>query len=705
MQREPGLTPDDVFVAVTTLSFDIAGLELFLPLVTGSRIVIASRAVAVDGRRLAALLASSGATVMQATPATWRILLESGWSGDLGFRALCGGEALPRNLADALGARVHEVWNLYGPTETTIWSTVWRVQPGTTAIVPIGTPIANTQVHVLDRSGHAVPVGVTGELYIGGAGVARYWQRPELTAERFVPDPYGGPEARLYRTGDAVRWRSDGSLEYLHRLDSQVKLRGYRIELGEIETVLRACPGVAQSVVVVREDRPGDRRLVAYLVPEVTGAMPETAGLRAVVSRQLPDYMVPTTYVSLDALPLTPNGKVNRKALPAPEHTATEAADHTAPSDEYEVLVAAIFERVLGVRGVDANTSFFDLGGHSLLAVRLIAEIEATFERNLPLATLFEAPTVATLTAVLKRRGWTPPWNSLVVLQPKGAGTPFFCVHSLGSNLVSYRKLAALVGDGQPFYGLQPHGLDGSQPPHESVEEMAAHYVGEITAIQPTGPYRVGGVCLGGVVALEMAQQLRAAGQDVSFLGMIDSYFSAVPRDLPAVARRWRVTTLFDYYLGDVLLRSPRARAEYILTRVVNVVGRGLRLVRRAAGVVYPPLVEEGTLPRALKRVKAANGIAERRYVPRPYNGRIHLFWCSELAVRAYQDTRLSWADIAGDGLETHVVPGNHMSMVEEPHVQVLAAKLRRCLERTDQRRGAAAGSETTIRDHGPTAA
>ncbi len=311
--------------------------------------------------------------------------------------------------------------------------------------------------------------------------------------------------------------------------------------------------------------------------------MPDAGGLRAALGPASARLHGPERLVTLDALPLTPNGKVDRKALPAPGRPLSPAPDHTAPRDEYEVLVAAIFERVLGVRGVDVNDSFFDLGGHSLLAVRLIAEIEATFERNLPLATLFEAPTVATLSAVLKRRGWTPPWNSLVVLQPNGAGTPFFCVHSLGSNLVSYRKLAALVGDGQPFYGLQPHGLDGSQPPHESVEEMAAHYVREIRAVQPTGPYRVGGVCLGGMVAFEMAQQLRAAGQDVSFLGMIDSYFSAVPRDLPAVARRWRVTTLVDYYLGDVLLDRRWARAEYILTRIVNIVGRGLRLGRRAA--------------------------------------------------------------------------------------------------------------------------
>ncbi|MFP2934500.1 amino acid adenylation domain-containing protein, partial [Pyxidicoccus sp. 3LG] len=332
MRERPGLSASDVLVAVTTLSFDIAVLELFLPLSMGARVVVAGRDEATDGGRLATLLDAAGATALQATPSTWRLLLESGWKGRR-LKALCGGEALPRELAVELAERCGEVWNLYGPTETTVWSTVHDVAPPPMeGPVPIGRPIPGTRAYVLDARGQPVPPGVPGELHLGGEGVARgYLGRPALTAERFVPAPFDtAPGARMYRTGDVVRWRVDGTLEYLGRADQQVKLRGYRIEPGEVEVALRQHPAVHEAVAVVREDAPGDRRLVAYVVTATPA--PSAADLRDFARQRLPEYMVPAAYVSLVALPLTPNGKVDRKALPAPGRDALgPASTYVAP--------------------------------------------------------------------------------------------------------------------------------------------------------------------------------------------------------------------------------------------------------------------------------------------------------------------------------------------------------------------------------------
>ncbi|HEX8273688.1 MAG TPA: amino acid adenylation domain-containing protein [Longimicrobiaceae bacterium] len=392
MRREPGISPDDVLLAVTTLAFDIAGLELFLPLATGARVVLADRETAADPRLLARALDEAGATVMQATPATWRMLLDAGWEGRRGLRALCGGEALPRDLAARLLPRVGALWNLYGPTETTVWSTARRVEDGE-GPPPIGRPIAGTRVYVLAPGGTPTPIGVPGELAIGGAGVARgYHGRPVLTAERFVPDAFSAePGARTYRTGDRVRWLASGELEYLGRADGQVKVRGFRIEPGEIESRLLDHPDVREAAVVAREDAPGEPRLVAYVVG---AAAPEA--LRAHLRRSLPEYMVPGALVALDRLPLTANGKLDRAALPAPE-PGPGGERFVAPRTPVEEVLAGIWAEVLGVGRVGAADGFFELGGHSLLATRAVSRVRRLFGVELPLRALFEAPTVAGL--------------------------------------------------------------------------------------------------------------------------------------------------------------------------------------------------------------------------------------------------------------------------------------------------------------------
>jgi amino acid adenylation domain-containing protein len=405
MRREPGLGADDVLLSVTTLSFDIAGLELYLPLVSGARVVLVSREEASDGERLVARLKSCGATAMQATPATWRLLLEAGWAGNGRLKILCGGEALTRELAERLAPLGASAWNLYGPTETTIWSTLWKVSSDG-GPVTVGRPIGNTRTYVLDGRGRPVPVGVPGELYIGGLGLARgYLKRADLTAERFVPDPFAAePGARMYRTGDLVRFLPDGRIEWLSRLDHQVKVRGFRIELGEIESVLARHAAVRQAVAVVREDVAGDARLVAYVIgeggaagAEAAASRPEHAGrLREHLLETLPDYMVPTSWVFLDAFPMTPNGKVDRKALPRPE-TLRAGSDYTAPETATDKAIAGVWQEVLRLERVGLDDNFFDLGGHSLLLMQVQAKLRRLLEREIPIVDLFRHPTIAAL--------------------------------------------------------------------------------------------------------------------------------------------------------------------------------------------------------------------------------------------------------------------------------------------------------------------
>lgn len=403
MIREPGFGPDDVLLAVTTPSFDIAGLELFLPLVCGARTVIASRGDVLDGEQLIALANECHATVMQATPATWRLMIDAGWTGKQDLRVLCGGEAMPRDLARELMARTAVVWNMYGPTETTVWSTTHRVTDASQEI-PIGHPIGNTTVYVLDAAGRPAPIGVAGELCIGGEGVARgYRDRAELTDEKFVMVSLAGraPE-RVYRTGDVVRVRTDLSLEFVGRRDHQVKVRGYRIELGEIESVLVEDATVKRAVVIVREDTPGDQRLVAYVVPE-EGAAVAAEGLRTLLRSRLPEYMVPATIIPLAALPLTPNGKIDRKALPAP--AAMRAAATATVTDvvmtEPQRRVATIWREVLRVEQLGVEDNFFDLGGHSLLVVKVHAALRREFQRELTLVDLFQHTTIAAQAALV----------------------------------------------------------------------------------------------------------------------------------------------------------------------------------------------------------------------------------------------------------------------------------------------------------------
>ena len=401
MRHQPGMTGRDVIVAVTTLSFDIAALELLLPLVLGARVVIASREVASDATALMETMESCGATVMQATPALWRMLVEAGWEGDSGLKILCGGEALPLDLSEELLKKGASLWNMYGPTETTIWSAVERVDTGA---LSIGQPIDNTRIYLLDDFQQPVPVGVAGELYIGGEGLAwGYLSQPAMTAERFTPDPFSNVAgARLYRTGDLACFHPDGKIECQGRIDHQVKLRGYRIELGEIETVIGQHPAVRHCVVMASEDLPGQKRLVAYLTHEGDDRN-LISDLRNYLKERLPDYMVPSVFMAMESLPLTPNGKIDRRALPAPDSGRDQlGVEYIAPRGAEEEMLAGIWGKLLGIEKIGVFDNFFELGGHSLLAMLVISHVRKTFEVEIPLRRLFEKPTIADLASLIR---------------------------------------------------------------------------------------------------------------------------------------------------------------------------------------------------------------------------------------------------------------------------------------------------------------
>lgn len=411
MRQQPGFSAQDTLLAITTLSFDIAGLEIFLPLISGGKIILTSREVAADGIQLLALLESCGATMLQATPITWQILLEAGWQNKTHIKALCGGETLHHELAERILLHVDSLWNMYGPTETTIWSTIYRVTSGNhqrSATIPIGTAIAKTQTYILDHSLTPLPTGQPGDLYIGGAGVARgYLNRPALTADCFIPDPFSPlPGARLYKTGDLARYLPDGAIEFIGRADYQVKIHGFRIELGDIEAALIQHPAVKQAVVLARQDFVAEKRLVAYIVLQFDNAI-SARELRQHLIARLPRYMVPQIFVFLQEFPQTLNGKINRLALPAPTNEDLQITnDFAAPSSIAEQKLAELWAEVLQIESISIHDNFFDLGGHSLLATRLITKIRSSFAIELPLDSLFTTPTIASLADYIETIQW-----------------------------------------------------------------------------------------------------------------------------------------------------------------------------------------------------------------------------------------------------------------------------------------------------------
>jgi FkbM family methyltransferase len=892
--------------------------------------------------------------------------------------ALSASEPLPADIPRELAAKFKpevKLINMLGQTETTGIIAVYPIenpdaQP--TGIVPAGRPIGNTKIYLLDENLDPVPFGATGEIYIGGAGIGSgYLNQPELTAEKFVADPFAkDSNTRLYKTGDFGRYGRNGQIEFLGRIDNQVKIRGHRVELGEIENALRQYEGVHEAIVALKNDSENEPKLVAYVVPKTANAptfagreryqlpnnmfiaqqnkhetdffyeqifkdqtnfkhgvklydgacvvdvganigfftmfvqqrwknikgyafepipaiyetlkintalygnntkvfrcglaeeskevvftyypnsstqsgryadeqeerevlrsiignqeiengvelsdqyfdrlvenrihgekvvcplktlsqvmrennieqidllkidaeksefdvvrgiededwkkikqitieahdidgqlkrlvdllekhgftvfaeedsyiknsglynvyatrelkndsLPEQFGapyelpvfenkiltaneLRQYLKDKLPEYYLPSNFVFLEELPLSPNGKVDREALPAPEENRSAVEKgFVAPKDELEVRLTKIWEQLLGVRPIGIRDNFFDLGGHSLLAVRLFTQIEKLFGKNLPLATLFEAPTIEQLAVLLRQKGWTPSWSSLVTLQPNGAKRPFFCVHALGGNVLEYQPLARFVGSDQPFYALQSYGLNKDHVPHSTIEEMAAHYIKEMQTVQPEGPYLIGGRSLGGTVAFEMACQLKVQNQEVALLALLDTdpmgYHKLLPESNADFHKLQRFFKRTKGHLSNLSTLSAGEKVDYFRGKAKYVPGKIKNKIWQAIYRFY--VRADRPLPRILQSVQEFNFMAVMNYVPKIYPGKVTLFWASE-DLRGSYDVQEGWDFLAG-AVETHNIPGNHLNIVKEPYVQELAEKLRQCIEKS----------------------
>ena len=671
MQTIPGLTGKDNFLAVTTVAFDIAALELYLPLTVGARVVLASRETAADGYQLRELLEKSAPTVMQATPATWRLLLEAGWRGDKDLKVLCGGEAMTRELARELLNRASSVWNMYGPTETTVWSTTCRII-SVDGPIAIGRPIANTEIYILDRHLQPVPICVPGELYIGGEGIARgYLHRPELIAEKFIPNPFREREsgAQLYRTGDLARYRENGDIECLGRIDNQVKVRGFRIELGEIESLLDEYPGVTQNVVVAREDAPGDKRLVAYVAVS-RGQSLNANALREFLKQKLPDYMLPSRFIFLEALPLTPNGKVDRKALPNPERLElTQRKEHAAPRNSTESRLVKIWKSVLGIRAVGVKENFFELGGHSLLVAKLLRRIEHTFGKTLSMAAIFEAPTVEQQASLLNNLS-VFQWRSAVIpIQPAGSKPPFFC---LGYNAGPiFLPLARRLGPDQPLLAVDPNLIEPSQlPAHCTMEDIAACLAKQIRQLHPHGPYYLGGFCGGGLVAYAVASELMTQGEKIALLALFEPHTGYY--DFHVRSRPGRRIRMLKFHLENLQELGFKQAPAYIRHRAkVH--------VRYLHGVFWQSLNRLGLRPRnnRARDIGEIFAVAYRAYRPQPFTGPMALFQGIRREPGGEWE-RQYWAELAS-ALTIYEVPGYSnwpASYFVQPNVEIVANKL-----------------------------
>lgn len=660
MRSVHGLSHDDVVLALATFTFDMSTPEFYLPLVCGANLVLVDNATSLDTAKLISLIEREGITFMQATPSRWMLLLETGWKGSPGMTIITGGEALHQELAGDLLETGATVWNMYGPTETTVWSSACRVQQGDAASC-IGIPIANTGFFVLDRNDRLLPAGIPGELGISGAGLSEgYLYRPDLTSRRFVEIDDGGIRRRVYKTGDLVQQRSSGDFRYFGRNDFQVKIRGYRIELGEIESVMRGFPDIKEAVCAVWVRSEHDKRIVAYY--RADSGIHESV-LKSYIKKSLPDYMVPGHFMALTDFPRTSSGKTDRKSLPLPSVSGEPAAGKV-PATSLQEQILTIWKEVVGCEDIGIDESFFDLGGHSLLAVELVRRLNARLNGKWKLRDLFENPTIEGLAGLLGSN--TASRMPLVFkVNKQDKGTPLFLVAGTYTSNYSddeeyssyehdflryFNNILLILGNERPIYGLRPRGIYRGEKFHATVEEMAAEYIKEIKAIQPNGPYLIGGECFGGFVAHSMACQLKEHGDAVSKLVLLDTDRIWLGKEISI--------RLYDY-LRDI---KRIALATYRSLRYPDFSRETLRRIGEKALILFFPIVKSLREKRYLE-------LGSRKYVslllhyrPKRYDGKTLLVINEEWNESS---PSLGWnSDLLPD-LDIRIVPGNHMTRLE----------------------------------------
>lgn len=648
--------PDAVITQLSNVSFDASTFELWGALLNGGRLVLQPQSKPTLAE-VTETIERYGVNIMFITTGLFNVLVDEHVDRLKGLKCiLTGGEvmSLPhiRKALSVLGPGVLN--NIYGPTENTTFSCFHPINSAEDIgkQVPIGKPINNTFLYVLDEQRKPVPVGAKGELYCGGDGVALgYWERPDLNEERFLHDPFRGGDARMYRSGDLVKWLPNGTLEFLGRADDQVKVRGFRIELGEIENAISAFTGVRDRLVMVRRDMPGDQQLVAYVVPEGFDPTTDPAqsehlldGVRQHLASALPAFMMPSFFVALSSFPLNPNGKVDKKLLPKPElRSAHMRAQYVAPRNTEEVGLAEIWSKALGVAEIGIHDDFFDLGGHSIMGIQMLAHIEQRFEKALPLKALFEAPTIAQFAALLRGDTTDRNWKNLSAIRPAGSAIPLFCVHGDEAS----HSLPKYLDPDTPFYAFFHQGEDGKEIRYTSVESIAKHFISELKQARPAGPYLLCGYSFGGIVAYEMAQQLSAMGDEVPLVVVFDTY---------APAMHGKAIE------SDLKFYDPLKK----------------RIMR---GLVSQYLRNGGTVPTRLRNFHIIDTYdrAAMAYAPKPFKGRLAVF----KAEHSWGPNEMGWNELAANDVDIHVLPGDHYTMIEEPQVQALARELSECIRST----------------------
>lgn len=687
------ITPDVRSSVHVTFGFEVSRFALYSPLLNGGAACLYDiRGQGLNG--LAEWMGSESLTLITSTPSTFRHMLtldpDPAWFSQVRIVVL-GGETVSIqdvNLFNQYFPSNSILVNVLGMTETGI---ICRYKHTHGAYfeglsLPAGQPLGDKRLLLLDENNEPVPEGEVGELYLTTQYlIPGYWRLPNQTADRIWTDPQD-PKRKVFRTGDLGRMRLDSNLEYLGRKDSQIKIRGYRVDPAEIEGVIHQFGRVRNTAVIARDMKrgEGDRQLVAYIEIE-PGLAVNKAAIRDFLSARLPNYMVPPVIVFIDSLPLTPTGKINRQALPEPEAIGqgTERV-YTPARDGVEMQLVSIWEKVLKASRVSINDDYFELGGNSLLAAQLFAAIEKTFGRKLPLATLFQAPTIEGQAAILRSDTWTPDWSSLILLRAGKGQPPLFFAAPVGGNVLSYRDLMVHLNSEWPIYGLQALGLDGTQSIQRNVNDIADHYVKEILAVQPEGPYHLLGSSFGGLVSYEIAQRLHDRDLQVGLVVMFDAYGPGYPRRLPSTNRLrrkiYKYARRIDTHVSNLRYTDWKGRMIYVRVKLPRLFARVQRRIRNKLDSILHPL------PPELRRVRSAHMGAARRKKrqmrePRRFSGRLVLFRAEKQPLGIYSDPNLGWASLVGENLEVIEVPGHHTSIIYEPRVPVLADHLNRILQ------------------------
>ena len=672
MQVEPGISPEDIVLSITTISFDIAQLEIFLPLISGAKLYIEDLETTRDGRLLLETIKNEKISIVQGTPFTWRMMLEFGWDKKLPIKALIGGEALSKELAEKLVERCNELWNMYGPTETTVWSLIKKIS-SEDKIITIGKPIRNTQVYLLNEKLNEVPSGEIGEIYIGGDGVGRgYNNRPELTIKAFLNDPFiVTPGNKIYKTGDLGKMLDNGEIQCLGRIDHQIKIRGFRIETEEIEFQIKKQEHVKEVIVIAHKDSFENLRLVAYIVTKERVNVEQSQEYihlwKSELKLILTDYMIPSVFMIISEIPLMSNGKVNRKALPEPT-TRSSGLIYEKPETDMQKFLITAWENEIGIKEISTTDDFFELGGTSLIATKIMIQIEKFTGKRLPITTIFKYPQIKQLATFTEEYSSENANSIIVPFKESGTKFPLYIIHGIGLNVLNIRFLASKMDADQPVLGVQSIGLDGTNIDDIiSFEDIASIYVKEITQHNPTGPYLIIGYSFGGFIAFEIARQLKEMGKEVALLGMIDTNLQK------STVRSTQLKKIYVKVIRQVYKLAFRINS-FISNPTKDI--HYLKMYYRERNSKDSRLVFGEIMPDFMIQISRKLQKAKSNYLFKPFDITIDLFKSKERFYFVDDHIYFGWKELALKGVNLYITQGDHKDMMQNPNVENLAKQM-----------------------------